>query len=65
MKKVKGVRNAKKARMRRASRRSGRNMAEIQREAMEIPFVKALSAKDPGLGRILRHHYALGTRSVD
>ena len=38
--------------------------ASIEREAMEIPFVRNLSAKDPGLGRVLRHYYTLGARSV-
>lgn len=73
MKKVKRVRKAKKARMRKGTLRlrnatpKGRhrgNTVEIEQEAMEIPFVRTLSEKDPGLGRVLRYYYTLGARSV-
>lgn len=55
MRKAKSARNAKKAK---------KKMAMIKREAMKIPFVRSLSAKDPQLGRTLTYYYALGTRSV-
>jgi hypothetical protein len=62
MRKAKPARNTKKAKKRKTSRWS--KMAVIEREAMKIPFVRSLSAKDPQLGRTLTYYYALGTRSV-
>ncbi len=64
MRKAKRARKAKKATKARMTKRSRSKTGEIEREAMEIPFVRTLSAKDPGLGRVLRHHYTLGARSV-
>ncbi len=38
--------------------------ASIEREAMEIPFVRNLSQQNPGLGRALRDSYYLGTNTA-